>query len=188
MQVVRRDLPFYEASGGGLTVSGGEPLSQPGFLRALFEAAKEEGIHTCVETCGHAPWQVVASLLPITDLFLFDWKLTDPDRHLLWTGRDNGLIRENLERMLEEGAQVIVRAPLIPGVNDEVGHLDELIRLSHLPGVQGVEVLPWHRMGVAKRASLGMALQLDDLPDATEEQRSGWQAYWKARGGNLRFA
>ena len=188
LQVVRRDFPFYTASGGGLTVSGGEPLSQPGFLKALLAAAKAEGIHTCVETCGYAPWNVVASILPFTDLFLDDWKLTDPEKHLIWTGRDNRIIRENLERVLEEGAQVIVRAPLIPGVNDGAAHLDELIRLSHLPGVQGVEVLPWHRMGVAKRTALGLELQLAELPDATEEQKSGWQAYWSARGGNLHFA
>lgn len=188
MRVVRRDIPFYDASGDGLTVSGGEPLSQPGFLRALLESAKSEGIHTCVETCGHASWNVVAPILPFADLFLYDWKLTDPDKHLIWTGRDNRLVRENLERMLEAGARVLVRAPLIPGVNDEGAHLDELIRLSHLPGVQGVEVLPWHRMGLAKRAALGLALQLEDLPDATEEQKARWQAYWSERGGNLRFA
>lgn len=188
LQVVRRDIPFYQSSGGGLTVSGGEPLSQPKFLKKLLASAKAEGIHTCVETCGYAPWEVFSAILPDTDLFLYDWKLTDSSKHQCWTGQDNRLIRENLESLLTEGARVIIRAPLIPGVNDEDTHLDELIRLSHLPGVQGVEVLPWHRMGVAKRASLGVALQLADLPDASEEEKSRWQAYWTARGGNLRFA
>ena len=188
MRVVRRDTPFYDATGGGLTVSGGEPLGQPGVLKALLEAAKAEGIHTCVETCGHAPWRVVAAILPFTDLFLYDWKLTDPDKHLIWTGKDNRLIRENLERILEAGVPVLVRAPLIPGVNDGEAHLDELVRLSLLPGVQGVEVLPWHRMGVAKRAALGLALQLADLPDASEEQKAKWQACWATRGRNIRFA
>lgn len=188
LQVVRRDIPFYQSSGGGLTVSGGEPLSQPKFLKALLATATAEGIHTCVETCGYAPWEVFSDILPDTGLFLYDWKLTDPSKHLFWTGRDNSLIRENLERLLAEGAKVIVRAPMIPGVNDEDTHLNELIRLSHLPGVQGVEVLPWHRMGVAKRSSLGLDLQLADLPDVSDEEKSKWQAYWTTRGGNLRFA
>lgn len=188
LQVVRRDIPFYQSSGGGLTVSGGEPLSQPKFLKALLAAATAEGIHTCVETCGYAPWDALSSILPDTDLFLFDWKLTDSSKHLFWTGRDNSLIRENLERLLAEGATVIVRAPLIPGVNDEDTHLDALIRLSHRPGVQAVEVLPWHRMGVAKRSSLGMDLQLADLPDVSDEVKAKWQAYWTELGGNLRFA
>ena len=188
LQVVRRDIPFYQSSGGGLTVSGGEPLSQPKFLKALLAAAKAEEIHTCVETCGYAPWEVFSDILPVTDLFLFDWKLTDSSKHLFWTGRDNSLIRENLERLLDEGAKVLVRAPMIPGVNDEDAHLDALIRLSRLSGVQGVEVLPWHRMGVAKRSSLGMDLQLADLPDASDEEKAKWQAYWTASGGLLRFA
>ena len=190
LELVRRDMAFYRASGGGLTVSGGEPLAQAPFLARLLAQAHGEGIHTCVETCGFAPWQAFEAILPHTDLFLFDWKMTDPDLHRTWTGQDNRLIRDNLQRLLEAGAAVVIRAPLIPGVNDQPEHLDALIELSHLPGVQAVEVLPWHRMGVGKHLAMGNAPhpQLADLPDATQAQKAQWLDYWSARGGTaIRF-
>ena len=189
MAVVRRDAAFYASSGGGLTVSGGEPLSQPAFVSALLAAARAEGIHTCMETCGHAPWPVLSGMLPLVDLFLFDWKMTDPAPHRQWTGQDNRLIRENLQRLLEAGAAVLVRAPLIPGVNDDAAHLDELVRLSRLPGVQGVEVLPWHRMGLGKHHALDLHPALASLPDADDAVKARWQEHWAAQGATaIRFA
>ncbi len=189
MALVRRDTAFYAASGGGLTVSGGEPLSQPVFVSALLAAARAEGIHTCMETCGHAPWTVLAGMLPLVDLFLFDWKMTDPELHRQWTGQDNRLIRDNLQRLLEGGAAVLVRAPLIPGVNDDTAHLDELVRLSRLPGIQGVEVLPWHRMGLAKHRALDLDPALAAQPDADTATRARWADHWKSKGATaIRFA
>ena len=189
MAVVLRDKAFYAASGGGLTVSGGEPLAQPAFLSSLLEAAKAEGIHTCVETSGYAPPAVFEALRPLTDLFLFDWKATDPDKHRQLMGVDNLLIRANLSHLLETGARVRIRAPLVPGVNDDAAHLAELHRWSTQPGVEGVEVLPWHRMGVSKRTGLGMTPKLAELPDAGDTERIVWMTFWDGLGRHaVRFA
>jgi len=175
MSVIRRDKAFYLASGGGLTVSGGEPLQQADFLHNLLIAAKTEGIHTCVETCGQAPWTSFERLLPVTDLFLYDWKASDPEKHTRLTGVSNRLIRANLERLLEAGAGLILRCPLIPGINDDLPHLAEIARLSRLPGVLGTEVLPWHNMGVGKREGLGLPPDLADLPNTNDAQKEKWR-------------
>ena len=128
MKEVSQDQPFYASSGGGMTISGGEPLAQIDFTIALLRAAKEQGIHRCVETSGFASWERFPPLLPLVDLFLFDCKETDPQRHKVFTGQSNQLILENLWRLHEAGARVQLQCPIVPGFNDREDHFDRNCR------------------------------------------------------------
>ena len=151
-----KDKLFYDRSGGGITLSGGEPLFQADFCEALLKGAKEAGIHTCVETSGYAPLSVLARIAPYADLFLFDIKETDPVRHKQFTGQDNSLILRNLSYLDGIGKAVVLRCPIIPGYNDRPDHFAEIAgtanRLSH---VLRIEIEPYHAFGEGKYLSLG---------------------------------
>lgn len=156
MQSVRSDLAYYRTSGGGLTLSGGEPTAQRAFAIALLRAAKAEGVHTCVETCGQAPVEIFEQLLQLTDLFLYDYKATGSDRHRELTGVPSGRILANLLWLHDHGAEIVLRCPLIPGVNDTDEHLRGIADLSRaLPRLRGVELLPYHEGGSAKHLRIG---------------------------------
>ena len=174
---VIKDRAFYSASGGGLTLSGGEPTAQLEFCLALLQAAKAAGISTCIETCGFAPRESFAALLPVTDLFLFDYKASDPELHASLTGASNALCLANLRWLHAQGAAIRLRCPLIPGVNDDSMHLRSIAALSaELTGLQGVEILPYHGSGAVKYERLGRQLPpftaIDPDPQVVEEVRS----------------
>lgn len=158
LEEVLQDSVFYQTSGGGLTVSGGEPLLQPGFLEGLLREAKSSGIFCAVETCGVATWEDFARLLPLVDLWLFDLKETDPARHREFTGAPNAGILANLRRLHDAGAAVRLRLPLIPALNDREDHAAAVAALLRtLPRLAGVEVIPYHGLGEGKRARFGHA-------------------------------
>jgi pyruvate formate lyase activating enzyme len=155
MAEVERDVPFYEESSGGLTLSGGEPLLQPYFTAALLRAAKERGLHTALDTCGHASWKSLERLRHHVDLFLYDLKLMDDMRHQLFTGVSNRRILANLRALVERGHRVVLRVPVIPGINDDDENLRAVgVFAASLPGLAGVDLLPYHRTGVDKYARL----------------------------------
>ncbi len=161
---IARDAPFFVNSGGGATFSGGEPLQQAGFLRALLSACRRKGIRTAVDTAGLAPWETFAGLLPLVDLFLFDLKLIDDGRHRRYTGVSNRAILENLQRLSRSGANLAVRVPLLPGVNDAPRDLDALAeRCASLGRRHPVHILPYHRGYAGKLKRLGLE---DSLPAA----------------------
>jgi pyruvate formate lyase activating enzyme len=148
---ILRDRAFYEESGGGLTLSGGEPLAQFSFVRDLLAAAKAEGVHTALDTCGFAPERQVAELLPFVDLFLYDLKLLDEERHRRFTGVSNAIILDNLRRLDAQGAVLWLRVPVIPGVNDEPGELEAIAELAAtLPAIRQINLLPYHRTAMGK--------------------------------------
>lgn len=153
---VIRDAVFYHRSGGGLTLSGGECLCQPAFSAALLQGAKAQSLHTAIETCGCADWDVFARILPDTDLFLFDVKHVDPQAHAVLTGRDNRLILDNLRRLGQTGARVILRVPVIAGKNDDPGNLLAIAALAREVGAARIELLPYHKLGVQKYQMLGI--------------------------------
>ncbi len=155
MSTVCADRAFYTASGGGMTLSGGEPTVQFAFCKAILEAARQEGIHTCLDTCGHCPSEKLLELLPLVDLFHYDWKLSTPALHQRWTGVDGTLIRDNLCLLIEHRARIILRCPVIPGVNDEPSHARQLEHWDAHPGIGSVERLPYHSTGLAKARDLG---------------------------------
>jgi glycyl-radical enzyme activating protein len=176
MAEVVRDRAFYAASGGGLTISGGEPTIQLEFCLALLRAAKAAGISTCVETCGVAPRDTYALLLPLTDLFLFDYKATDPVRHAALTGGSNELILGNLRWLHAHGAAIRLRCPLIPGVNDDAAHLRAVAALStELPGLRGVEILPYHESGAGKYERLGRTRLFLSAAAPLPTVQAGWR-------------
>lgn len=162
-QEVVRDKPFYQNSGGGVTASGGEPLFQADFVARLFERCKQEGIHTCLDSCGYAQFGAWEKVKPYTDLVLFDLKLMDPAAHREATGQSNELILDNLKRVIASGVPVIIRIPLIPDINDSEKNLKEVARfVIGLNGPRNVNLLPYHRLGESKYAMLDRSYHLAD--------------------------
>jgi pyruvate formate lyase activating enzyme len=186
MEVVERDRAFYARSGGGLTVSGGEPLAQPAFTRALLAAAREGGIHTCLDTCGAGHPADLDALLPLTDVVLFDYKATGPETHEALTGVDGEPLLASLERVVASGTPVILRAPLVPGVNDSPQHLDAIAALAERHALEGVEVMPYHALGRDKRRRLGRPEGLE-WPSATSKQSRAWIEALASRGCEARL-
>ncbi len=177
MEQVLSDRPFYETSGGGMTISGGEPLFQHEFTAALLAAAKAQGLHTCLDTSGQAPWERLEALLGRVDLFLFDVKETDPEAHERLTGADGRLILANLERLSRSGARIILRCPLIPGLNDRPGHLRAIGELAaRLEGVARVDLLPYHPLGTSKLPGLGRAPTLPQTNTPSADSLAAWVA------------
>lgn len=162
---VEADRPFYDQSGGGMTLSGGEPTVQSQFSLRLLQGSKALDIHTAIETCGYVGWAVWESLLPHLDLILYDLKEIDPERHKCWTGVSNDLVLDNLRRLANSGVSVIVRRPVIPGYNDGMDSIHHLGRFVHdLETVEEIDLLPYHRLGQGKHERLGKEYALGDQP------------------------
>jgi glycyl-radical enzyme activating protein len=175
--VVRKDMPFYAKSGGGLTVSGGEPMMQFEFTRDLLRAARREGIHTCIETSGCAPFSHYQEIAPLVDLFLFDVKETSPERHLQYTGASNRLMLDNLTGLDQAGAKIVLRCPVIPGLNDRPDHFQAVAELANrLSQVEEVHVLPYHALGESKNARLGKTPPLQGITSPGPDQTQDWAA------------
>ena len=156
MAEVLRDRPFYQASGGGMTLSGGEPFFQEAFALKLLRLAREAQVHTCVETCGFAPLSVLEQAARWVDLFLYDIKLTDPALHRQWTGVSNDRILENLRALDKMGAKTVLRCPVIPGVNDTPAHFQGVAKIANsLMHLQEIHLEPYHPLGVSKARRLG---------------------------------
>jgi pyruvate formate lyase activating enzyme len=167
---IERDVPFYDQSGGGVTFSGGEPLNQPRFLGSLLAACHEREIHTALDTCGYARWELLDHLRRDVDLFLYDLKLMDDAGHRQFTGVPNGLILENLRRLAAHGHRIIVRVPLIPGVNDQAENLHRLGSfVAGLPGVTRVDLLPYHHTASVKYGRLNRDYDLAALCPPSKE-------------------
>ena len=153
---ILKDQTFYDHSGGGATLSGGEPLAQPRFALELLKRLKLHGVHTAMETCGYAPWQTLAEIAPYVDLFLFDCKETDPVRHKEFTGVDNAVILENLAALDAMGKDIILRCPIVSLCNDRPDHYAGIYRLaSTLTHLKAIEIEPYHELGESKYSSLG---------------------------------
>lgn len=171
---VMADKAYYERSGGGITISGGEPLAQFEFCKALLEASKAQGLHTCIDTCGHVPQARFAAVLPYVDLFLFDYKAT-PDQHKELTGVEDQLILRNLDYLYNQGAQIILRCPLIPGVNDSLEHLAGIAALERkYPNLVEINIMAYHNMGNDKAKRIGQEILLPNIPTVDQEQKDAW--------------
>jgi pyruvate formate lyase activating enzyme len=176
LREVMKDALYSEASGGGLTLSGGEPLAQPEFAAELLWRYKheEKGAHAALETCGAAPWWQIERLAADVDLFLFDLKHMDPDEHLRLTGRSNEQVLENARRLAEGGHAMVMRMPLIPGVNDDTPNLAATAAfVRSLPGVKRIDLLPYHRLGEPKYRRLGRDYPMAGSP-AFGPDRLAW--------------
>ncbi|MGE5222161.1 MAG: glycyl-radical enzyme activating protein [Omnitrophica WOR_2 bacterium] len=181
MQEILADRSFYESSGGGVTLSGGDPLVQRGFTRAILARCRQDGIHTAIETTSNCRWEHLAELLPLTDLVMMDIKQMDPVKHRQATGVSNARLLANARRLAQAGVPLILRTPVIPGVNDTpqdiaaiAAFIRELVELGrengHYAAAPFLELLPFHRLAEDKYNSLGMEYRVRHLQPPTREK------------------
>lgn len=167
--LVKRDVPFYEASGGGVTLSGGEPMAQPEFAYALLRTLTERWIDTAMETCGYADREDYTRVLPYLNTVFIDIKHMDSGKHRLWTGHGNEKILENVKWIDElsglYGSKLFIRIPVIPGFNDQAEEIEKTARFvaGECKNVTGMELLPYHKLGRGKYYSLGREYPLENL-------------------------
>jgi pyruvate formate lyase activating enzyme len=183
---IERDIPFYEQSGGGATFSGGEPLMQPRFLLALLQACRARGIHTTLDTCGFASWAVVDRIRPYVDLFLYDLKVMDADRHRQLTGGSNRPVLRNLEALSRRGHRIVLRVPVIPGINDDAESMRQAAAYAaSLPHLERIDLLPYHHIGAEKYRRIQQPYQLPDQAPPTAERIAEIAAAMRSFGLNV---
>ena len=183
LEEVLKDRVFYKNSGGGVTLSGGEPLLYADFVEALLIKLKEENIHTALDTCGAVDFKILEKTAPYTDLFLYDLKSMDDDKHILYTGVSNKGIIDNLIRLSKIHGNINLRLPLIEGINADENHIREILSLIRETGIKKINLLPYHDIGMHKYGKLGrnydsrkMARPGDDKLDTFKEmfERDGY--------------
>lgn len=188
MALIKKDKGFYSRSGGGVTVSGGEPLMQSDFVLRLFKACKREGIHTCLESSFHVNWDRIESVMPYTDLFISDIKLMDSNKHKVYTGVGNHRILANIRRLVESGGELILRIPIIPGINDDGANIRssaDFIQNELCGQIEELQLLSFMRLGEEKYQSLGLPYKMKALDFNRHEFQSRVNdiaAYFKNRG------
>jgi pyruvate formate lyase activating enzyme len=173
MAEVERDVIFYDQSGGGVTFSGGEPLMQPDFLLALLNQCRAMNIHTAVDTSCYAEPEIVESVVERTDLFLCDLKHMDNEMHERFTGVGNNLILENIRLISQAGKKIVIRIPIIPGFNDDLGNIEATGKFTaSLPGVGRIDILPFNRGGIEKSVRLTGEIKPIQIETPDKEQIS----------------
>ena len=174
---VLKDKIFYDNSGGGMTLSGGEPMMQFEFALELMKKAKESGLHTCMETCGFADSEKYREIAEYTDIFLFDYKITNPEDHKKYTGVSNEKILKNLFMLDEMGKNTVLRCPIIPTINDNDEHLFAIAETANrLRNILEVNIEPYHPLGSGKSEMLDMDYPLKDLTFPEEDTVKEWIA------------
>lgn len=166
MALILKDRGFYERSGGGVTVSGGEPLLQSDFVLELFRACKEKGIHTCLESSFYANGNLIEKVMPYTDLFISDIKFMDTYKHKIYTGVDNSKILRNIKYLTESGKELILRIPVIPTINDNDQNIyatADFIEFELQGRVKVLQLLSFMRLGEEKYQSLGLPYKMKEL-------------------------
>ncbi len=182
--IALEDRAFYDHSGGGVTVSGGEPLLQADFVQALFERLKEQGVHTAVDTCGNVPWTAFEKVLPVADMFLFDVKHIDSDAHRALTGAGSERILDNLRRLSDANARIEIRMPLVPKANDDADVLERIGALLGSLHIETMRVLPYHSLARSKYAALRLPDTMPDVPSPDDEQIARAVNILRAHGVN----
>ena len=167
---VERDYGYYRRSGGGLTLSGGETLTQPDFAVALLALAHQRGINTAIESTGFADFSVIQKILPHLDLYLMDIKHIDSEKHKAFTGQPNDLILANAQKIARSPVKLIIRTPVVPGFNDTIEEIGAIARFAaSLPGVEEMHLLPYHRIGSDKYKGLGREYTLAHIEPPSQE-------------------
>jgi len=172
---VEKDREYYLQSGGGLTISGGEPLMQHEFTLQILKRAQKEGIHTCIETSGFASKKVLEHILPYIDLLLFDFK-ADPKSYQKLTGVESNIILQNLELIVNLGKQVEIRCPVVPGVNDTNSFFSAIGEISaHFNHQIPIRIMPYHNTGNGKLDRYGYLATLNSIDPASDDQVKQWK-------------
>ncbi|MGB7294625.1 MAG: glycyl-radical enzyme activating protein [Candidatus Aminicenantales bacterium] len=167
---IEKDRVFFEESGGGATFSGGEPLSQPEFLYEVLGNCRRKNIHSAIDTCGFAPPEILERIAAQADLFLFDLKAMDEQKHIAFTGQSNRLILENLKRLAGAGKRIIVRIPVVPGINDDPENTRRTASfLRPLETVSEISLLPYHKLGREKSQGIDRENSWQEFAAPTEE-------------------
>jgi len=183
VETLLRDRIFFDESGGGATISGGEPLMQAPFVIEVLRLLQAQGVHTALDTCGFARWQDLRDAAAHAVLVLYDLKLIDNDRHTLATGVSNRVILENLRALTTIHANIWIRIPVIPGVNDDEANLDATAEfLRPLRGITRVDLLPYHATGEAKSARVGVEYPLHGTPAPSAARLESLAAHVRAAG------
>ena len=183
MATVLRDKPFYDRSGGGITLSGGEPFMNPTLAQALFEASHQAGIHTAVETCLHVPWKYIEPALPFVDLFLADLKHVDEAVFLQWTDGSARRVLDNLQRLAQAGKKMIIRVPLIQGFNASEADIAAITDFAaDRLQVSEIHYLPYHTLGMNKYQLLSQPYTAPDKPLDAPELLAFAQDYAQSKG------
>jgi pyruvate formate lyase activating enzyme len=178
---VSRDRPFYEDSGGGVTLSGGEPLLQIDFLEAFCSRCREEGLSLALETCGAVPFDSFRRVLPFLDLVLYDVKAVDPAFHKAWTGSNNESILSNLERLRRSDVRVIPRVPIVPSYTALPANLKQIA--ARLEGAfPEVHLLPYHRWGESKRELIDSSQPALELDPPSQDEMEALREIFEERG------
>lgn len=182
VEEVLKDKTFYDCSGGGVTLSGGEPMYQLQFTYELLTELKKHGLHTCMETCGYAGAEAFKKIADLVDIFLFDYKETDSGKHEAYTGVPNDRILANLRMLDDMGCKIILRCPIIPTLNDTEEHLEGIASVANsLKNILQIDVEPYHPLGMGKAESLGKAYPLAGLTFPSNETVDAWIAQIAAR-------
>lgn len=188
MDIIRKDKTYYERSGGGVTVSGGDPILQVDFVKELFQACQEEGIHTCFESCLFGKWEQLEKVLPYTDLVISDIKHMNTEVHREYTGQDNQLILENLRKLSSMGQELILRIPIIPTVNDSLENMEataDFIIEEMNGNVRTLQLLSYMRLGVEKYQSIGEPYHMEGVRmnrRSFQKKIVGFSEYFNGRG------
>jgi pyruvate formate lyase activating enzyme len=184
---IERDVVFFDDSGGGVTLSGGEPMTQSRFVAALLGACRERRIHTTIETCGYAEPATFLALARVADLVLFDLKILDREKHRRYAGVPNDRILANLESLADCGRPPVVRIPVVPGINDSAD--DARAFAAYLSRIRParVDLLPYHRIGSDKFRRLGLPCRLEGVPEAPPERIEEFAAPLRQAGFTVRI-
>jgi pyruvate formate lyase activating enzyme len=184
LREVERDRVLYDESGGGITLSGGEPTQQPKFATELLRRLKEGGHHTALDTCGHADWGILEPMLRDVDLVLYDIKHAEPTVHEALTGVGNELITSNLAKIAERrSSRIVVRFPVVPGRNDSPSNIKATAALlGGMAGIEAIELLPYHDLGTPKYIALGRPYLLTGLEPPTEDELASIRETLEAAG------
>jgi len=175
MSEVLKDVPFYETSNGGMTISGGEPMAQFQFTKALLEEAKKHKLHNCLETSGYAPMERYREIVKLVDIFLFDCKESEPARHLKCTGVPQDVIVKNLIELDSLGAKTVLRCPIIPKINDRKSHFKEIANLANrLSNIMEINILPYHPLGKSKSSRIGKEYPISSKVFPEDDEVRTW--------------
>jgi pyruvate formate lyase activating enzyme len=184
---IMRDDVLYKKSGGGVTLSGGEPAAQPAFAVSILRGAKERGLHTAIETCGAVGWNVLEEIMEVTDVVIYDLKHMDSEAHERLTGVGNERILANFERLAALGCRILVRVPLIPGCNDDDENLRATAGMVRRLGIEEIEIIPYHDFASGKYELLGLQYQLSNVKPYTANQLDLKKQVFLDNGVNARI-
>ena len=173
---LKKDIVFYLATNGGITVSGGEPLFQPSFTAEILKLCKESGMHTALETCGYASESVFSEVIRYCNAVLFDIKETDEEKHIAYTGVSLKPILRNLEILNEKGIPFIIRAPIVPTLNDREEHFENILRLREkFKNCEKIQIMPYHNFGNYKYEKLARKYLCEEIAPPAEEKIKEWK-------------